>query len=214
MRIYLFTRYKKFIENEQSVIVISSPFNFYGYIILIMKYPTVFHLISDVVKQTKTSCVLVGGFAINYYKVTRQTVDVDFLITKNDFEKILILLEKEGYKQYYAHEVFTRLKSNKSYLMDIDFMFVSKETLNKIIKNGKRITIAGKKFIIPSLYHLIALKLHSIKYNPKLREFRDLPDIINLIKINHINVKNHKFKELCLKYGTQELYKKILDYIH
>jgi hypothetical protein len=64
---------------------------------------------------------------------------------------------------------------------------------------------------VPCLNHLIALKLHAIKYNPKIREYRDLPDIIELIRINKINTKDVEFKNLCLKYGREELYNKILE---
>jgi len=176
-----------------------------------MHQPTVFHLISTISKKEGVSCVLVGGFAVNYYKYTRQTADVDFLITKEEFKKIFNLLKKAGYKEDYTQDMFTRLRSNRAYLMDIDFMFVDKETLTKIIKGGKEISIAGQKFIVPSLYNLIALKLHSIKYNPKIRENKDLPDIINLIRINKVNFKSKDFKGLCLKYGTKEIYNKILE---
>jgi len=31
---------------------------------------------------------LIGGFAVNYYKVARYTADVDFLIAEEDFEKV------------------------------------------------------------------------------------------------------------------------------
>lgn len=173
----------------------------------------IFHLISKISEKKGIDYVLIGGFAVNYYKVTRQTADVDFLITKEDFEKILVLLEKSGYKKDYVHEVFIKLKSDKAYLMDVDFMFVDKETLVKIIKEGKSISIAGEKFIVPSLNNLIALKLHSIKYNPKLRLTKDLPDIINLIRINNVDYKSEGFRELCLRYGTEDIYKKILDSI-
>ena len=61
-----------------------------------MRFPTVFHLISTIFVKQNISCILIGGFAVNYYKVTRQTADVDFLITRNDYEKILDLLKKEG----------------------------------------------------------------------------------------------------------------------
>jgi len=179
-----------------------------------MKYPTIFHLISAIIDKTKINCVLIGGFAVNYYKVTRQTADVDFLITKDDFEKILVLLEKEGFKQKYTQKVFVQFKSKKSYLMDIDFMFVNKKTLDKIIKEGNKISIAGQKFIIPCLKHLIALKLHAIKYNPKIREYKDFLDIIELIKMNKVNVRTNGFRNLCLKYGTEELYNKILQSVY
>ncbi len=179
-----------------------------------MSYQSAFHLLSDIAKKTGISLVLIGGFAVNYYKYARQTVDVDFLITKEDFQKILELLEAAGYKMDYSQEVFARLISTKgSLLMDIDFMFVDEETLDKIIKDSQKTSIAGCEFTVPSLEHLIALKLHAVKYNPKLRLTKDIPDIINLIRINKLDVKSEKFKELCLKYGTQELYQNILDSI-
>ena len=176
-----------------------------------MKYSTIFHLISDVSQKKDVSCVLIGGFAVNYYKVTRQTADVDFLITNDDFAKILPLLKKEGYKQDYLEKVFVRLTANSFYLMDLDFVFVDEETLDKIIKDGKQISIAKQKFIVPSLEHLIALKLHSIKNNPKLRRNKDMPDIINLIRTNKVAIKSKAFKEMCLKYGTKKLYAEIIE---
>jgi hypothetical protein len=178
-----------------------------------MSYSSVFHLVSSISQKQGVSCVLIGGFAVNYYKVTRQTADVDFLITYDDFEKILPLLEKAGYKKDYVQEVFTRLKSNELYLMDIDFMFVDKDTLDKIIKGSKKAVIGGQEFTVPSLNNLIALKLHSLKYNFKLREHKDLFDIIDLIRVNKVAYKSEEFKELCLKYGTKEIYQNIIEKI-
>ncbi len=176
-----------------------------------MNERSVFHLISDVTHEQGVSCVLIGGFAINHYKVTRQTADVDFLITKEDFDKIAGLLEKAGYKKALLQENFAQLQSNRLSLLDVDFMFVDHGTLEKILKEGERFKIVGQTFIVPSLYHLIALKLHSIKHNPKLRLTKDFPDIINLIRINKINVKEKKFKDLSLKYGTEGMYDKIVE---
>ena len=174
------------------------------------EYPTIFHLISAVCAKEKISCVLIGGFAINYYKVSRSTADVDFLITKEDYERIAGLLEKEGLRLDYTQEVFARFTPLKPYLMDIDFMFVDKQTLDKIISGGKEISIAGQKFIVPSPLHLIALKLHSVKYSPK-REYKDILDIIELVKANKIDVRGNEFKDLCLKYGREGIYNKILE---
>lgn len=177
-----------------------------------MKQSTIFHLISSVSKNKNVFCVLIGGFALNHYKVSRQTADVDFLITKSDYEKIMPLLEKEGYKQDYAQEVFARLVSLEPHLMDLDFMFVDKQTLDAIAEEGKEIFVAGQEFIVPSVDHLIALKLHAIKHNPKIREFKDFLDIGELIKANKIDIKSNEFRNLCLRYGTKELYEKIVTW--
>ena len=176
-----------------------------------MKYPTIFHLIAELAERNAVSVVLIGGFAVNHYKVTRQTADVDFLITKEGFEKILGQLEKEGFKKGYSQEVFAQLSAPDAYLMDIDFMFVGRDTLAKIIAEAQETSIAGKKFMVPSLRHLIALKLHAIKYNPGIREYKDLTDIIELIKVNALRYKDDEFKVLCLRYGSEELYRKILE---
>ncbi|RPI77029.1 MAG: hypothetical protein EHM45_10725 [Desulfobacteraceae bacterium] len=175
------------------------------------KYMDIFHLTSDIFNKSKAEVVLIGGFAVNHYKVARQTADMDFLITKEDYERIDDLLQKEGYTPYYTHEIFIRLKNIEPSFFDLDFMFIEKKTFEKIQKAGRKIEISGKKFSIPSLDHLIALKLHSIKYNPKNREFRDLPDIINLIRLNKVDYKSRSFRELCLKFGNEDLYSKILQ---
>ena len=179
-----------------------------------MNYESVFHLVSDISKRTGVSLVLIGGFAVNHYKYTRQTADVDFLIKEQDFQKILDSLETGGYKLDYRQEVFARLVSTKRPMfLDIDFMFIDEETMVKIIKDSQKTEIAGCEFRVPLLEHLIALKLHATKYNPKLRLHKDILDIINLIRINNVDAKSEKFKELCLKYGSPELYQGILDSI-
>ena len=176
-----------------------------------MNYSTVFHLISDVTKREGVPCVLIGGFAINYHRVTRLTRDVDFLITEEDYNKIANFFEKLGYKRNLEHQNFAQLKSNQVSLMDVDFVFVEQETLNKIMDEGEKFKIVGQTFIVPSLNHLIALKLHSYKSNPKLRLAKDFPDIISLIRNNNVNIKDEEFKKMCLKYGTEEIYQRMSE---
>lgn len=175
-----------------------------------MEYSNVFDLIADIFKQTNTRGILIGGFAINYYKVTRNTVDVDFLITVKDYEKTINALLLSGYRKDSAGEVFTRLTSDDLKFIDLDFMCVDEETFAKVLKEGICIKIAGHDFIVPSLIHLIALKLHAIKCNPQMRIFKDLPDIVGLIKANRLDPLTNEFKEWCLKYGTEDIYNKII----
>jgi len=174
-----------------------------------MDYAKAFHLVAGASRKAAVPCVLIGGFAINFYKVTRNTLDVDFLITKEDFPKIKYALFSAKYDEEFATDVVVRF-SNKKEPMDIDFMIVDDLTREKIIKDGKTAEIAGEKLIIPSLNHLIALKLHAIKNNQKNRMWKDLPDIIRLVQMNDVDCKNKAFKEICLKYGNAEIYQIIL----
>lgn len=176
-----------------------------------MKEQSVFHLISEITHKKDVPCIVIGGFAINHHNYSRNTRDFDLLITKEDFDKISEMLEKAGYKKNLS-ENFANMTSSKMSLMNIDFMFVDRETLTGFLKEGQELKIAGQKFIVPSLNHLIALKLHSIKHNQKLRLMKDLPDILNLVRINKVNIRNPGFKALCLKYGNQELYERIKEF--
>ncbi|MBF0252193.1 MAG: nucleotidyltransferase family protein [Candidatus Omnitrophica bacterium] len=175
-----------------------------------MKYKSAFHLVSSIAKDKNVALILIGGFAVNEYNYTRSTADIDFLITENDYKKIESLLKKEGYFEYDKQSNFIKFQTDSGYLIDIDFMFVDSETMDKISTDSRKIELAGQPFSIPSLDHLIALKLHSIKHNPKVRTGKDLIDIIELIAINNIDISSKKFKDLCLKYGTEELYNKIV----
>ena len=174
-----------------------------------MDYSKVFHLVAEASKRSAIPCILIGGFAVNFYKVTRDTLDIDFLTTKEDFAKIKDALINAGYAEEFATEVTVRF-SNKKENLDVDFMIVDQATREKIIKEGKEIDVVGEKLVIPSVNHLIALKLHAIKNNQKNRILKDLPDIINLIKINKVDYKDKQFKEMCLKYSSEEIYKTIV----
>jgi len=176
-----------------------------------MNERSVFHLIAEVTKKEGLPCLLIGGYAVNYYKVSRQTGDVDFLITRKDFDKISSVLRKAGYKEMIVQDNFAQFESTRISLQDVDFMFVDEDTLDKILKDSQKIKLVKKDFLVPSLNHLIALKLHAIKGSPKLRLIKDLPDIINLIRVNKIAFEKREFKELCLKYGTEEIYNRILE---
>ena len=176
-----------------------------------MNYLNTFELVSAETQKKKISCILIGGFAINFYDVVRQTVDVDFLITKDDFKKILPVLREQGYTVARQSDVFVNLQSSNHRLLDLDYMFIDQDVFEKILKEGRQVKIAKEKFIIPSLNHLIALKLHSIKGNPK-RELKDLPDIVGLIENNNVNVNSKSFEQLCLKYGNSGLLTKIRNY--
>ena len=159
----------------------------------------------------KASCILIGGFAVNFYKVSRATADVDFLITKEDFDRICGVLLDEGFKQLSHQENFAHFQSSGLGLIGVDFMFVDPETFSKIEEGGQRFKIGKNEFIVPSLSHLIALKLHSMKFNFKDRLAKDFPDIIGLVRTNRVNVHDKQFKELCLKYGSQEIYERIME---
>lgn len=176
-----------------------------------MKYPTVFHLIGIEFDKAKIPFVIVGGFAVNYHQFPRLTGDLDIIIKDEDYPKARSILNEAGYRKVVEGNLFARFVHEEVLLMDLDAIFVDGKTLLGILKDAKETEVQGIKLKVPSLEHLIALKLHSIKNNPEGRESIDLGDILELIRRNKIDVESLSFRDLCLKYGTQPMYGRILE---
>jgi hypothetical protein len=60
------------------------------------------------------------------------------------------------------------------------------------------------------LEHLVALKLHAAKQDLPHRTLGDLDDIINLVLANRVNLREERWRQLFAKYGTIEVYEKVL----
>jgi len=175
-----------------------------------MNNRSVIELVSTEFKKKKIPCVLIGGFALGFHKFQRTTMDIDFMISEVDLKLAQETLVNVGYKPYEKGEgLFVRFKSNSEELMDLDLVLVEPETLKEIMNQGIRGKVGNLELIVPKLEHLIAMKLHAIKNNPH-RELNDLLDIVSLMRNNDIDPRSNKIKELCLKFGTAEVYEKII----
>ncbi len=176
-----------------------------------MTYPTVFDLIAHVAQETGARLILIGGFAINAYGVARNTLDVDFLISEADYKKLKDPLFAQGYEETVRTEVFVKHEHKDRGAMPIDLLFVDPNTFEMIWRGGGEVTISGHRFKTPSLLHLIALKLHAIKKGSKDRVWKDLPDIINLVIANGMDVSSSDFVEICHKFGPDGIHQKIQE---
>ena len=115
------------------------------------KQDATFSIISDVFSRKGVRGALIGSFAVNFYKVSRQTADIDFIISPEDFEKISRLLEEEeGFFKKQEQDTFVCFNGNKPHLMDAGFMLADEETADEIVNRGSEAVIAGRKFVNPA----------------------------------------------------------------
>jgi predicted nucleotidyltransferase len=176
-----------------------------------MNEPTVFDLISSASRETGARVILIGGFAVNSHGVARNTKDVDFLITDKDYGAIKEALVASGFEETVRTDVFAKQSLDGQDAMPVDFLFIDPNTFESMWNSGKTAMISGHEFKVASLMNLIALKLHAVKQGSKDRVWRDLPDIINLVISNRIDVASPDFVAICRKYGPAGIYEKILD---
>ena len=170
---------------------------------------SIFEFLFSLFDRHNIQSVLVGGYALNANKVQRMTFDIDFLITADDCAKIEPDLLKAGYSVFNRQDAFVQFKNERAGFRDLDFLIGDENTKEQLVAQGKRVTIAGKIFIVPSPQHLIAMKLHSMAGNRK-RELKDFPDIVQLMKANAINPRDMDVVDMFKKYNLMNLYERIL----
>ena len=90
----------------------------------------------------------------------------------------------------------------------MDILLVSVETFDRIFAESGAWTVGRAEFRVPSLPHLIALKLHAMRNDPA-REARDLADVLALLQANPGAVSEDELARLCRRYGPTGIAEKM-----
>ena len=173
---------------------------------------TVLEIIWDGLEIRNLTALLIGGHALAAFGVARQTLDIDCLMVDADSGAIHTILTKAGYRETERTENFVRYSHSSIYLMDVDVMLVDRSTFDKMLQRSSVYQVGTINVRIPCLVHLIALKLHAIRNNPK-RELKDLGDIVELLRSNQGKVTIEELKATCARYGPDGIYAKLESYL-
>ncbi|HEY1789155.1 MAG TPA: nucleotidyltransferase family protein [Verrucomicrobiae bacterium] len=168
-----------------------------------------FEVISTESSKRDLRYLVIGGLAVNFYGYSRETGDLDILIHRDNREQWLNLFSGLGYTVYQEGEGFLQLSPPKQNAWPVDLMLVRESTFEPMYASGREVDLYGTQTRIPSLEHLLMLKLHALK-NARINRFlKDFLDVENIIRINKLDIKSENIKALFVKYGTTELYEKI-----
>jgi predicted nucleotidyltransferase len=168
-----------------------------------------FETISEESNKRNLRFLVIGGLAINFYGYSRDTADLDLLIRREDREAWLKLLPEFGYAIYNDGESFLQLLSPEQKAWPVDLMLVREATFSPMFAASHGVDLYGARLPIPSLEHLLMLKLHALKHGRIDRFLKDFLDVEHLIRINKLDIKSENMKQLFAKYGTIELYDKV-----
>jgi hypothetical protein len=86
-------------------------------------------------------------------------------------------------------------------MVSVDLMFVDDNTWSRLATQPVERTIAGHSVKIPSLEHLVALKLHAASSPGRARQEADWEDIRQLVQIGELDPSNPEFRETILRYS-------------
>lgn len=155
--------------------------------------------------------VVIGGHAVNALGYSRQTLDLDLMVRRADRDAWLAALGQVGYALDRDGEVFAQLSPGIQGMWPIDLMLVNESTFAGILSESTEKEFRSVKLRVPSLEHLCALKLHALKHGLPHRDAKDFGDLTQLLFANTVDVRTQKFRQLVEKYGTAQIYERILN---
>lgn len=153
--------------------------------------------------------LLIGGHAVNVYGLSRQTGDIDLLVSKTDRSGWNELVQSLGYTSFQMTEQFARFKPGEIAAWPIDLMFVDDMTFEKMYGDSQEISDPLVSFRVVSVRHLIRLKIHALKSDLPHRFPKDYNDLIGLLRTQKHGFTSEDLREICERYASIELFEKI-----
>src|SRR6185436_12411634 len=96
---------------------------------------------------------------------SRDTADLDLLIPAGARADWLSVLGGLGYTVYSDKDVFVQLSPPKEGAWPVDLMLVREPTFQSILDHGIQTEMFGARLLVPSLEHLLMLKLHALNHS-------------------------------------------------
>ncbi|HBU70402.1 MAG TPA: hypothetical protein DEE98_08505 [Elusimicrobia bacterium] len=161
-----------------------------------MDFESVFRLILTKFNQENVTFALIGGFAVHSAGYTRATTDIDFLVKKEDMQKVKKIMLDYGYELLSEDEEISNYLGKMEELGKVDFLHAHRKySMAMLMRAVDKDVLGGSfkaKIVIPE--DIIGLKLQSSVNDPG-RRAKDMLDIETLIKINRKSLNFGLVKE-------------------
>jgi predicted nucleotidyltransferase len=171
---------------------------------------TVLEQIQGAATQRGMAFLLIGGFAVIEHGYARLTNDLDLLVCREEAAAWRELLLGLRYRLDHDGGNFQQYSPPEPGAMPVDLMLVAPRTFDGMLAAARPIEVQGASVRLVSLDHLLALKLHALKQARLHRFLQDFQDVLELVRVNKLDLRSPRFRDLFLRYGTADLYDKFL----
>lgn len=165
---------------------------------------TILDVASRQLSAAGVDCILIGGFAVNYYGYTRNTLDVDFMIVAQQLDTVSRIMTEAGFTNIAIDENVAFFSAPGSPLR-VDFLRVDVDTMRKLLVNAVNASVHGYQIKVAALRDLIAMKIFALSHDVSRRMGKDLPDIAYLIVLHNLDLESD-IRPLCNRFGTCKTY--------
>ena len=122
---------------------------------------SILEVVTGQLPEEGVNVLLIGGFAVNHYGYSRNTLDIDFMVKEMDQPIIRDVMVRNGFinRSEMDHVTFYQHPDGG---MRIDFLSVDVRTFDKLMKNSELISLGEYSLRVPALCDLLAMKLFAI----------------------------------------------------
>ncbi len=153
---------------------------------------------------------LIGGFALGVWGIHRATVDIDFLVHRDDLDKVRDIMIEMGYECVYHTENVSQYISSQNIFGEVDFIHAFREASSGMLERAEEREIFGGelkiKVLIPE--DLIGLKVQAIA-NDESRKASELADIETLLALYGARLDWERIDEYFSIFGFEEMAKEL-----
>ena len=145
--------------------------------------------------------LLIGGFAVNHYGYSRNTLDIDFMVKEGDQRAVREVMTRNGFvnRSETDNVVFYGHPGGG---LRVDLLSVDVATFDKLMQNAETVLIGESRLRVPSLRDLLAMKVFALAQSASARWDKDLPDIAYLCVLNDLSLDDD-VKPLCNRYANK-----------
>jgi len=143
-----------------------------------MDFKTVLSTLLKHFEERRVRYGLMGGFALGLWGVPRSTVDLDFLIHREDLDALGMVMQELGYERKFRSDNVSQYVAALKIFGELDFLHAyRKASLEMLERAAEKAIFSGElKIKVLRPEDLIGLKLQAIKNNPARKE-QDASDI-------------------------------------
>ena len=115
-----------------------------------------------------------------------------------------------SYRLTESNDRFLQFEPEAAGKLPIDLMLANEPTFAGLWDSAAEVRYDDRLVRVVSIEHLIAMKLHVLKQGRLHRFLKDLQDVVDLARVNNLDLRSEKFRNLFAKYGNMDLYEKVL----
>ena len=177
-----------------------------------MDFKLVFEKLLKRFHEHNVRYALIGGFALGAQGVVRATVDIDFLVHRDDMASVHKIMHQLGYECRYQTENVSQYASPLKVLGEVDFLHAFREIAVGMIKRAEEKRIFNEELAIRVLKveDLIGFKVQAMA-NDEGRKTIDLADIESLVALHRTSLDWNTVEEYFSLFGFDELFAELKE---